>query len=299
MSSIEAADPSLRQASRRLLPKVVVREKGTLGLMVLTVLLGLLSIVCIGTGAVSIGPSQVLAILGKGLDLTLPWAFEPHHEAIVLSIRLPRILLGILIGGGLAVAGAAMQGLFRNPLADPGLIGVSSGAAVAAVGDHCSGSDCAGFRHPSTGAFCPVHRRFWRWCRHNLASLSTVAGPRHCLRIHHAARRHCHQRRGRSHHRDIHFRGGRRPTPQPDVLEHGQPRWSYLAGGGCGCTVHRPCDPSGAALRPSPQRPACWARPKLAISAATSSASSVRLSSWSLCRWERQSPWAASSALSV
>ena len=130
MTSIEAAEPSLHQASRRVLPVV---EKGTLGLLVLTVLLGLLSIVCLGTGAVSMAPGQVLAVLGKGLDLTLPWAFEPHHEAIVLSIRLPRILLGILIGGGLAVAGAAMQGLFRNPLADPGLIGVSSGAAVAAV----------------------------------------------------------------------------------------------------------------------------------------------------------------------
>ena len=55
MTSIEAADSSLRQASRRLLPKVVVREKGTLGLMALTGLLGLLSIVCLGTGAVSVG----------------------------------------------------------------------------------------------------------------------------------------------------------------------------------------------------------------------------------------------------
>ena len=47
--------------------------------------------------------------------------------------RLPRVVLGGLIGAGLAVSGTAMQGLFRNPLADPGLIGVSSGAALAAV----------------------------------------------------------------------------------------------------------------------------------------------------------------------
>ena len=65
MTSIEAADPSLRQASRRLLPKVAAREKGTIGLMALTGLLGLLSVVCLGTGAVSVAPSQVLAILGK------------------------------------------------------------------------------------------------------------------------------------------------------------------------------------------------------------------------------------------
>ena len=153
MTSIEATDSSLRQASRRLLPKVSVGEKGTLGLMVLTVLLGLLSVVCLGTGAVSIGPRQVLAILGKGLDLTLPYAFEPHHEAIVLSIRLPRILLGILIGGGLAVAGAAMQGLFRNPLADPGLIGVSSGAAVAAVATIVLGATVLDFATQALGPF--------------------------------------------------------------------------------------------------------------------------------------------------
>jgi iron complex transport system permease protein len=52
---------------------------------------------------------------------------------ILLAIRLPRVLLGILIGAGLTVSGAAMQGLFRNPLADPGLIGVASGAALAVV----------------------------------------------------------------------------------------------------------------------------------------------------------------------
>ena len=50
-----------------------------------------------------------------------------------MTIRLPRVVLGAFVGAGLAVSGAAMQGLFRNPLADPGLIGVSSGAALAAV----------------------------------------------------------------------------------------------------------------------------------------------------------------------
>lgn len=50
---------------------------------------------------------------------------------VLLDIRLPRALLGLLTGGALGAAGAVMQGLFRNPLADPGLIGVSSGAALA------------------------------------------------------------------------------------------------------------------------------------------------------------------------
>lgn len=52
------------------------------------------------------------------------------HETVLSQIRLPRVLLAGIVGAGLAVSGAAMQGLFRNPLADPGLIGVSSGAAL-------------------------------------------------------------------------------------------------------------------------------------------------------------------------
>ncbi|WP_420962091.1 FecCD family ABC transporter permease [Brucella sp. IR073] len=56
-----------------------------------------------------------------------------RDRIIVLDIRLPRILMGVLIGSALAVSGAVMQGLFRNPLADPGLVGVSSGASVGAI----------------------------------------------------------------------------------------------------------------------------------------------------------------------
>lgn len=54
-----------------------------------------------------------------------------QQEAVLFHIRVPRVLLAALVGASLAVSGAAMQGLFRNPLADPGLIGISSGAALA------------------------------------------------------------------------------------------------------------------------------------------------------------------------
>ncbi len=54
-------------------------------------------------------------------------------QVIVWEIRLPRLLLGLLLGAALAVCGAMMQGLFRNPLADPGLLGIASGSALAAV----------------------------------------------------------------------------------------------------------------------------------------------------------------------
>lgn len=87
----------------------------------------------------------VLALmLAAGLSLSLgasglkPWALlardlTPAERAILFDIRLPRLLLGALVGAGLAVSGALMQGLFRNPLADPGLVGVGAGAGLGAV----------------------------------------------------------------------------------------------------------------------------------------------------------------------
>ncbi|MGQ9897713.1 MAG: FecCD family ABC transporter permease [Acidobacteriota bacterium] len=86
-----------------------------------------------GIGAVSISPAQSLSILAEQLGLEVGVPFSEQQRAVLLTIRLPRVLFGVLIGAGLGLAGAAMQGIFRNPLADPGIIGVSSGAALAAV----------------------------------------------------------------------------------------------------------------------------------------------------------------------
>ena len=88
-------------------------------------------VAALGGGAVAVPPGEVLAILARAAGLPLAPG-DPVHESVVLSIRLPRALLGLVVGAALAVAGAALQGLFRNPLADPGLIGVSTGAALAA-----------------------------------------------------------------------------------------------------------------------------------------------------------------------
>ena len=60
-------------------------------------------------------------------------ALSVRDRIIILDIRLPRAVLGLMVGASLAVSGAVMQGLFRNPLADPGLVGVSSGASLGAV----------------------------------------------------------------------------------------------------------------------------------------------------------------------
>ena len=72
-----------------------------------------------------------------GYNISLPKIFfgssEPLQQIVLLEIRLPRVLLSALVGASLGIAGASLQGLFRNPLADPGLIGVSAGAALGAA----------------------------------------------------------------------------------------------------------------------------------------------------------------------
>ncbi|MDZ8118166.1 FecCD family ABC transporter permease [Pontiella agarivorans] len=89
-------------------------------LCILAVLLVIAVLVAVSVGAVSI---PVSALLSGQLD-------DLQH-AVLFSIRIPRMLLGVIVGSALAVSGGAMQGLFRNPLADPGLIGITSGASLA------------------------------------------------------------------------------------------------------------------------------------------------------------------------
>ncbi|MGQ4274244.1 FecCD family ABC transporter permease [Terrihabitans sp. B22-R8] len=88
------------------------------------------TILSLGTGPAALAPGRVIEVLMMG-----PAARGENagDVLIVWKIRAPRLIIGALIGASLAVAGAVMQGLFRNPLADPGLVGVSSGAALGAV----------------------------------------------------------------------------------------------------------------------------------------------------------------------
>jgi iron complex transport system permease protein len=93
---------------------------------------------CSALLGLAVGPfpiplSQVLASLAQAAGLDWGERVPMVEAATVLQLRLPRVLLGLLAGATLAVGGAALQGLLRNPLAEPGLIGVSSGAALAAA----------------------------------------------------------------------------------------------------------------------------------------------------------------------
>ena len=97
-----------------------------------SVLLAIVFIAVSARGAYAISPFQLFNVLLEALGLAgVPGQSTPEH-LVFMSIRLPRLLLGVAAGGALGLSGALMQGLFRNPLADPGLIGVSSGAALAA-----------------------------------------------------------------------------------------------------------------------------------------------------------------------
>lgn len=99
---------------------------------VLLVVLPVVCVLALGTGAIQIPPGEVLAIVLERAGFGGAGA-AGVNETVVWSIRLPRILLGVLVGAAMSVAGAALQGLFRNPLAEPGLIGVSGGAALGAA----------------------------------------------------------------------------------------------------------------------------------------------------------------------
>ncbi|ANY78846.1 iron ABC transporter [Microvirga ossetica] len=110
--------------------RAAIRDRRMLLLLALAGLLVLVSLVGLGLGATGVPPSRVLAVLADALTGR---AVSGGDALIVLQVRLPRLLLGLLIGAALASTGALMQGLFRNPLADPGLVGVSAGAALAAA----------------------------------------------------------------------------------------------------------------------------------------------------------------------
>ncbi len=85
-------------------------------------------------GPVVIAPEKVVSILWNGaFGVRSTSAIDLRDAVVVLDIRLPRTVLAAIVGAALAVAGAIMQGVFRNPLADPGLVGISPGAALAAV----------------------------------------------------------------------------------------------------------------------------------------------------------------------
>lgn len=97
-------------------------RKGTIVTItfLLTIIIG---IIAIGLGSVSISIPDILQTIFQTSSTNV-------HETIILEIRLPRVLLAMIVGANIAIAGALLQAVVGNPLADPGLTGVTSGAAV-------------------------------------------------------------------------------------------------------------------------------------------------------------------------
>ena len=103
------------------------RARAARTVVVLCAILAAVSVVSLSVGAAGVPMGRMLAVLlGTG-------EIGATERVILFDIRLPRLAMGLLVGASLAVAGAVMQGLFRNPLADPGLVGVGAGAGLGAI----------------------------------------------------------------------------------------------------------------------------------------------------------------------
>ena len=116
----------------RSLPHAVTVRKPGVRWSPLAAAFGVLLIVltlAAGVGTVALGPAEVARAVLHGLTGQL----SGTSDTIIWQIRLPRVLLAALVGGSLALSGAAYQGVFRNPLADPYLLGVASGAGLGAT----------------------------------------------------------------------------------------------------------------------------------------------------------------------
>jgi cobalamin transport system permease protein len=98
------------------------------------VALAVVILAAVGLGSVAVAPGDTIGILAHRLFLLdIPTTWTPTAETIVWDLRLPRVLEAMVVGIGLAVAGATFQGLLRNPLADPYVLGTASGAAFGAA----------------------------------------------------------------------------------------------------------------------------------------------------------------------
>ncbi|MFJ6114029.1 iron chelate uptake ABC transporter family permease subunit [Agrococcus sediminis] len=108
------------------------RARRLVALPLLAALLLALALAAASIGAAGVAPADALAAVGARLGIGSS-PLDAVGDAIVVDLRLPRIVAACAVGAGLAIVGAVMQALVRNPLADPYLLGVSSGASVGAV----------------------------------------------------------------------------------------------------------------------------------------------------------------------
>ena len=124
--------PSFRSYRLHHYRQIGVAARLAIGAPILLLLVLTVALVSLSLGPVDIPTSHVAWIVLSAFGLDVP-AFGRTEQLVIEQIRLPRIIVGASVGMALGVAGATLQGLFRNPMADPGIIGVSAGGAVGAV----------------------------------------------------------------------------------------------------------------------------------------------------------------------
>ena len=125
--AVTAPRPLVERGSRLRARPFLLGGLGVVGL-------GIALVLGVALGSVEVAPGDTIAILASrllGLDVARTWS--DAAETIVMDLRLPRVLTAMVVGTGLAVAGATFQGLLRNPLADPYVLGTASGAALGAA----------------------------------------------------------------------------------------------------------------------------------------------------------------------
>lgn len=126
-----AADAAGFDAARAAAARQDRRKRLVMAALVLGLIVA--ALFSLAAGAMQIPITAILSILASKVGLTLPWAYTDAQAAVLFPIRVPRVLVAGIVGGVLGISGAAIQGLFRNPLAEPGLIGISNGAAMMVV----------------------------------------------------------------------------------------------------------------------------------------------------------------------
>ena len=109
------------------------RVSGARPILVACLLLALALTFGAVSGKAPLSAGEAVRIVAHRAGLAVPVSWPASHEVILLDVRLPRVALAALAGGALALAGATYQGLFRNPLADPYLLGIASGASLGIV----------------------------------------------------------------------------------------------------------------------------------------------------------------------
>jgi iron complex transport system permease protein len=130
---VTASAAAVRSVSRGSVRDAVRRHPRTVFVASLVVL-AVLAVVAVGIGSVAIAPAETIAIVVHRLfAVRLDVAWTAASDAIVWDLRIPRVITAAVVGVALAVAGATFQGLLRNPLADPYVLGTASGAGLGAA----------------------------------------------------------------------------------------------------------------------------------------------------------------------